>query len=264
MIRWERLDPKTAVAHSAVTAKMEPTRAEPTGTVTRPTPRWMARRTPMSVLGEAPSSVKNADRPGRVLASVSVADSAALAAVRAGRTPRAKKTAKNSETSDEEYPRIEGKPVRRFGNSRHADWHEARQTVRQDETSDDAGDAGRCSPGHSRHEELSARHPQRAERAVRLLLDQRLTTLGLRQHDQPNQRGQGGQDPPAHRLRSDGRRDGGRIGVEVSDAQSAVLAGLGLEARRSAAPCRSRTKSEWKKTVLSLMERMNASVVKRL
>src|ERR1700683_1146739 len=61
-------------------------------------------------------------------------------------------------------------------------------------------------------------------------MDRRLTTLSLGQHDQPNQKGQRSEDPPTHRLRSDGRVDGGRIGVEISQARRAVLAGLGLEA----------------------------------
>ena len=50
LVRWERLAPNTAVAHSTVTATTEPTRAEPTGTAARPRPRSRACRTPISAL----------------------------------------------------------------------------------------------------------------------------------------------------------------------------------------------------------------------
>ena len=54
-VRWERLSPKTAVAHRAVTATAMPMSAVPTGTVARPRPLWRACRTPITALGGAPA-----------------------------------------------------------------------------------------------------------------------------------------------------------------------------------------------------------------
>ena len=71
-VRWFRLAPKTAVAESAVTARIEPNNAGPTGTELRPRPRSNVCRTPIRALGGAPALTKNATiREGRTAAATS-------------------------------------------------------------------------------------------------------------------------------------------------------------------------------------------------
>ena len=53
-VRCERLAPKTAVPHSAITASTVPRKALPTGTVDPPLLRCRAFRTPITALGGAP------------------------------------------------------------------------------------------------------------------------------------------------------------------------------------------------------------------
>ena len=57
-VRCERLAPKTAVPHSAMTARTVPRRALPTGTAAPPVLRSRAFRTPITALGGAPIAAK--------------------------------------------------------------------------------------------------------------------------------------------------------------------------------------------------------------
>ena len=88
-MRCERLAPNTAVPHSAITASTVASRALPTGTLAPPLLRSSALRTPITMLGGAPTDQRRPATLEGLTSTIRSSDREARAARTAGQRPRA-------------------------------------------------------------------------------------------------------------------------------------------------------------------------------
>ena len=215
VVRWARLLPKTAVAHSAATPATEPISAVPTGTARVPRPRSRACRMPMTAPGGAPAAAAApATADGRVAGARSAA-ARTRAARSAGSTPSTSTTATvasaprpstgASKASPGAGSASRASPIGASGDSSMA-------------SRDPAGRTGhRHDQGaqHDPHGELPGAQAQRGQYRVVGALRAGLPGQRLPDDRDRRQPGQRGQHPPADRLRVDRGGDRDRGPVEV-------------------------------------------------
>ena len=75
-------------------------------------------------------------------------------------------------------------------------------------------------PGQAHQHELAPGNPEGAQRGVRLGFDGGLPGQRLDDHDNPDQRGETGQDPPSDGLGADRVFDHGRFVVDIGDREA--------------------------------------------